>query len=91
MRHALFVCALHKLVHIVYSADRRQREAAVVRTHDKRLRFVIGNAADAGKALHFIDVTLEFGAERRIFNIMYRAVETVFAVYDHTSSFCAEV
>ena len=50
------------------------------------LRFKIRNAADAQMALHLADIPVEFRPERRILDIMDRAVEAAFSICCHTAS-----
>ena len=61
-------------------------------TNDQRLWLVIGYAADAERAVHFIDIFVELGAKRRVFDVVNGPVKTVlFAVNGHTGPSCSEM
>ena len=91
MSQSLVKAELGKIINVVNSTDRGYRKVAEMRADDERLRLAVGYTADAEIALHFLDVMLELGAERRVFDIVYRALKAVFAVYGETSAAGSEV
>ena len=82
---------LDERVDVVDAPDRADGEVPEVRTHDERLRLGVGNAADAQVPFHFFDVALEFGTERRVLDVVDRALKPVLAVDGHPAALGAEV
>ena len=80
-----------KLIGIVDGPYGCNSKIAQVGTHQKGLRFVVGNAADADISLHALEITLEFGTKGRVFDIVDGAVEAALSVYSHTAAFCTEM
>ena len=86
MRTLLFHDHADQSCHIINFADRRDRVSSMMRTHDQRLRFHVGDTADAQVPLHFMDIAVKFGAERRIFNVVDGPIEPLFSINRHAAS-----
>ena len=83
---------LYDLIGVIDLADGRNGEGAVMRTHQNRLCFIIGDAADAERAVHRLRFRCKLRAERSVFNVVNGLVKAgLRAVNRHARAACAEV
>ena len=82
---------LDQFVGIIDNANRCDSKQAQMAAHQQRLGIGIGNAANAAAAVEFGDISLKFGSERGVLNVVDLALEAAHIVHDHTAPLGTQV